>query len=284
MHILTKIFVVIATFLSIALSMLVIAYATNVDRIRADYADETARKLTAEAAHAVSAASSGREIIRQKDTINAQQSELTEIRKQLTQLQNERAQLQVAKNKAEAELGATIAKINQQAEQVKTALELQSKANEELTGLRASELKLRTRALSAEQTINDLTSQNDVLNQNYRALQEELAMIKRDVTNVAAGAVASSNNRPFEYTGPVISGRIESVERDVASGKTLAKLSVGSNDRIAKNMILRVVREGQFIANIVVEQTDLSFSIGAVDTLGRPTEVRSGDVIVSRVQ
>jgi chromosome segregation ATPase len=116
------------------------------------------------------------------------------------------------------ELAATVAKINQQAEQVKTALELQSKANEELTGLRASELKLRTRALSAEQTINDLTSQNDVLNQNYRALQEELAMIKRDVTNVAAGAVASSNNRPFEYTGPVISGRIESVERDVASG------------------------------------------------------------------
>lgn len=284
MHILTKIFVVIATFLSIALSMLVIAYATNVDRIRADYAEETARRVSGEAAQTVAAASAGRQLARQIAISDGQQKELETIRAQLTQLQNERAQLQVAKNKAEAELAATVAKINQQAEQVKTALELQSRANDELTGLRASELKLRERALASEQTINDLTSQNDVLNQNYRALQEELAMIKRDVTNVAAGAVASSNNRPFEYTGPVISGRIESVERDVASGKTLAKLSVGSNDRIAKNMILRVVREGQFIANIVVEQTDLSFSIGAVDTLGRPTEVRSGDVIVSRVQ
>lgn len=283
MHILTKIFVVIATFLSIALSMLVIAYATNVDRVRADYANETARRVTAEATHAAASSQARSEAVRLNDAIQQQQNELAAIRAQLTQLQNERAQLQVAKNKAEADLAAQVAKINQQAEQVKTALELQAKANEELTGLRKSELTLRQRALDAEQAINDLTSQNDVLKQNYRALQEELAMIKRDVNNVNAGVV-SSNSTPFEYTGPVISGRVESVERDVASGKTLAKLSVGSNDRIAKNMILRVVRNGEFVANIVIEQTDLSFSIGSVDTLGRPTEVRSGDVIVSRVQ
>jgi len=283
-HILTKIFVVIATFLSIALSMLVIAYATNVDRVRADYADETARRVSAEASHAAASSQARSESVRLNDTIQQQQNELASIRAQLTQLQSERAQLQVAKNKAEAELAAQVAKINQQAEQVKTAMELQAKANEELSTLRASELTLRQRALESEQRINDLTSQSDVLTANYRALQEELAMIKRDAQGVAAGAVASTASRPFEYTGPVISGRIESVERDVASGKTLAKLSVGSNDRIAKNMILRVVRDGQFIANVVVEQTDLSFSIGAVDTLGRPTEVRAGDVIVSRVQ
>jgi hypothetical protein len=283
-HILTKIFVVIATFLSIALSMLVIAYATNNDRIRADYANETNRRLTAEATFAAASSQARTESVRLNDQVGQQQAELASIRAQLTQLQNERAQLQIAKNKAEADLAAQIAKINQQSEQVKTAMELQAKANEELSTLRKSELSLRTRALEAEQAINDLTSQNDVLNANYRALQEELAMIKRDSQGVAAGAVASSASRPFEYTGPVISGRIESVERDVASGKTLAKLSVGSNDRIAKNMILRVVRDGQFIANIVVEQTDLSFSIGAIDTLGRPTEVRSGDAVVSRVQ
>lgn len=284
MHILTKIFVVIATFLSIALSMLVIAYATNVDRVRADYADETARRVSAEASHAAASSQARSESVRLNDTIQQQQNELASIRAQLTQLQSERAQLQVAKNKAEAELAAQVAKINQQAEQVKTAMELQAKANEELATLRASELTLRQRALESEQRINDLTSQSDVLTANYRALQEELAMIKRDAQGVAAGAVANTASRPFEYTGPVISGRIESVERDVASGKMLAKLSVGSNDRIAKNMILRVVRDGQFIANVVVEQTDLSFSIGAVDTLGRPTEVRAGDVIVSRVQ
>jgi hypothetical protein len=272
-HILTKIFVVIATFLSIALSMLVIAYATNVDRVRADYADEFARRVSAEASLGVAASQAKSESVRLNDAIQQQQNELATVRAQLTQLQAERAQLQVAKNKAEAELAAQIAKINQQSEQVKTAMELQAKANEELATLRTSELKLRERALEAEQTINDLTSQNDVLTANYRALQEELAMIKRDAQGVAAGAVANTASRPFE-----------SVERDVASGKTLAKLSVGSNDRIAKNMILRVVRDGQFIANIVVEQTDLSFSIGAVDTLGRQTEVRAGDVIVSRVQ
>jgi multidrug efflux pump subunit AcrA (membrane-fusion protein) len=227
----------------------------------------------------VAASQAKSESVRLNDAIQQQQNELATVRAQLTQLQAERAQLQVAKNKAEAELAAQIAKINQQSEQVKTAMELQAKANEELATLRTSELKLRERALEAE-----LTSQNDVLTANYRALQEELAMIKRDAQGVAAGAVANTASRPFEYTGPVISGRIESVERDVASGKTLAKLSVGSNDRIAKNMILRVVRDGQFIANIVVEQTDLSFSIGAVDTLGRQTEVRAGDVIVSRVQ
>jgi hypothetical protein len=285
-HILTKIFVVIATFLSIALSMLVIAYATNVDRVRQDYASETAQRVTAQADNASISSLKNSESIRLNDTIQLQQNERAAIRGQLTQLQAERAELQIAKNKAEAELGASNARINQQAEQVKTAMDLQAKANDELTTLRANELRFRNRALEAEQSINDLQSQNDVLNQNYRALQEELAMLKRDAQGAAAGVVSSGglSSKPYEYTGALISGRVESVERDVASGKMLAKLSIGANDRVAKNMLLRVVRDREFVANIVVEQTDLSFSIGAVDALGRPVEVRAGDLVVSRIQ
>jgi small-conductance mechanosensitive channel len=285
-HILTKIFVVIATFLSIALSMLVIAYATNVDRVRADYAQETARRVSAEASASSAGALRSSESARFNATVTAQQTELEQVRGQLATLQAERAELQVAKNQAEANLAASNARINQQAEQVKTAMELQSKANDELTTLRANELRYRTRALESEQTINDLTSANEVLNQNYRALQEELAILKRDVQGAAAGAVSSKGiaSKPFEYTGALISGRVESVERDIASGKNLAKLSIGANDRVSKNMLLRVVRDNQFIGNIVIEQTDLSFSIGAFDSLNLGSDLRAGDLVVSRLQ
>ncbi len=50
MHVLTKVLVVFAAILSVALSALVIAYAVNTDRIAADYGNMLrARQVAAEA-------------------------------------------------------------------------------------------------------------------------------------------------------------------------------------------------------------------------------------------
>lgn len=286
MHFLTKVFVLIATVLSIALSALAIAYATNVDRVRQDYTNELARSQAAQTALSTSKSQFDTEKTRLNSQLQSIQNQMSSMQGEVTSLQAERTQLQVERDRAIADRALTDAKIGELSELARTQAQLLDNYRTEVNTLRKNELTYRQRTLEMEDRLSDLQSQRDVLDQNYRALQEELAAIKRDATQVAAGATsgASAGDRPWTYAGPIIYGRVESVQLDTGAKKTLAKLSVGSNDRVQKNMLMKVIRDNNFVANVVVTQTDLSFSVGVVDTLGQPVEVRAGDVVVSRLQ
>lgn len=286
MHFLTKVFVVIATVLSIALSALTIAYATNTDRIRRDYEQQRGKLGMVEASSATAAAQQAAAVTRLQGDIASLQNELSNTKGQLTDLQGQRSTLISERDKANAERATTQAKIDELAEVAKTQATLLTNYREEVEKLRGSELAFRQQRLELEDRISDLESQREVLDQNYRALQEELAAIKTEAQGgrVAAAAFSSVSGGSFTYAGPIIQGRVESVERDAASNKLMAKLNVGTNDRVAKNMRLYVIRDNNFVGNLVVTNADLSFSVGAFDSLGLANEVKAGDLIVSRVQ
>ncbi|MFO0858605.1 MAG: hypothetical protein U0640_14760 [Phycisphaerales bacterium] len=286
MHFLTKVFVVIATILSIALAALTIAYATNTDRIRRDYQEEKTRYATLQSQAASTAAQQKSEVARLNETISQAQNELSSVKGQITNLQQERSQVIGDRDRAIAERTSLQAKIDELIENGKTQTILLTNYREEVEALRKGELAFRQQRLDLEDRISDLESQREVLDQNYRALQEELAQIKTDSQGgrASAGMVSDMGSKPFTYAGPVIKGSVESVQKDEASGKLMAKLTVGTNDRIAKNMRLYVVRNNNFIGNLTVTQTDLGFSVAQFDNLNLSTEVQAGDIVVSRVQ
>ncbi|HEX2837389.1 MAG TPA: hypothetical protein VHN77_04600 [Phycisphaerales bacterium] len=282
MHILTKAFMVIATLLSVALSALVIAYAANTDKIRQDYSEVKVELEATKAALSAGTSTQSQQIVRLEQQVGDLTSRLSDANSKVTALQDERATLQRDKAQAVADKTSAESKISEQTEVARTQATLLTNLGDEVRTLRKNELVYKQRQLEMEDRLNDLQAQRDVLDQNYRALQEELAQLKQGTTTTVAGGGAAT--APYQYTGPVIMGKVESVQRDPGTNRTLAKLSIGSNDRVAKNMLMRVVRNNQFIANVVVTQADLSYSIGAVDTLGKQVEVREGDTVVSRLQ
>ncbi len=282
MHILTKAFMVIATLLSVALSALVIAYAANTDSIRRDYSAVKSDLESAKGALAAGTAQRSQQIVRLEGQVADLTSRVADANGKLTALQDERATLLRDKAQAVADKTSAESKISEQTEVARTQATLLTNLGDEVRGLRKNELVYKQRQLEMEDRLNDLQAQRDVLDQNYRALQEELAQIKQGTTTTLAGGSTSST--PFTYSGPVIMGKVESVQRDPGTNRVLAKLSIGSNDRVAKNMLMRIIRDNQFIANVVVTNADLSYSIGAVDTLGKSVEVREGDTVVSRLQ
>ncbi|MFO0831524.1 MAG: hypothetical protein U0637_06735 [Phycisphaerales bacterium] len=282
MHILTKAFMVIATLLSVALSALVIAYAANTDKIRQDYSAVKVRLDTSEAAATAATALRGQQIVRLEQQVADLTGRVSDSNSKLTALQEERATLMRDKAQAVADKTSAESKISEQTEVARTQATLLTNLGDEVRTLRKNELVYKQRQLEMEDRLNDLQAQRDVLDQNYRALQEELAQLKQGTSTTVASSGAPS--APFTYSGPVIMGKVESVQRDPGTNRMLAKLSIGSNDRVAKNMLMRIIRDNQFIANVVVTQADLSYSIGAVDTLGKTVEVREGDTVVSRLQ
>ena len=284
MHVLTKVFVVIAAILSVALSALVIAFAVNTDRIREDYQNVVSAKATIEAQYSAASSISEQERVRLNSAIEQLNRDSASLQANLGTLQNERNSLAAAKARAETERDAITSKIAELGETVKTQAALITSYRTEVTSLRDAELDFRKRALDMDNRVNDLESQREVLEQNFRAIQEQLAEAKRSTSGMpAAGIVSGNSEQSFVYTGPRIQGRVEEVRVDSATGKTLVRLSVGTNDKAAKNMKFFIVRADEFIANVVVAQPDMKWSVAEVTLANRGATVQVGDLVVSKI-
>ncbi|MGD9688110.1 MAG: hypothetical protein AB7K52_05980 [Phycisphaerales bacterium] len=282
MHIVTKILAVFGAVLSVLLSALTIAFAANADALRSAVADEQSQKLAAMAAHnslktEAQAQNSALVLARQ----NAE-NESASLKTQLASLQSERTALMTQLQEA---------RLNKQTnEDTATSLSATVKANQALIEALTKEIgELRDERISSARReaelvdrLNDLESQRQVLEQSTRALQEQLAEAKLAMQKAKDGTLGSAIDQPYTYTGPLIQARVVGLTT-APGGDEMAEITAGSGTGIKPNMKLSVIRDGKFIANIVITNVDAQRSVGRIDKLGREVAVSSGDLVLSRL-
>lgn len=284
MHILTKVLVFVAAILAVFLSALTISYASNAQKITQSLSDAQSEVLAARASLAEQSTRQARWDSEKEEAVSRFAKAAADLQVELSQLRSENANLKAGKAQAEAARESIAGKIAELSELAKSQQTLLATFSGQLASARKSELDLRSQALGLESKLSDIQSQNEVLDSTVRALREQLAEAKRiqDSGGAARTASANGSNEPFVYTGELIQGRVEQVTADPSTGKTLAKINVGTNSNIRENMKLFVIRDGSFVANLIVEKTDLQWAIGRIDTLGRPVTVGQGDLVWSR--
>jgi hypothetical protein len=278
---LTKTLVVLAAVFSVALSALVIAYAVNTDRIAADYGNALRAKTAVEATAAQNYATYNTTKTSLEASIAALNTQLLAAKKISDDLLSQNASLQSAVVKAESERQSIVNKIAELGETTKTQAEIIKNYREENSALRQADLDNRTRAAELDDRIADLEGQREVLEQNYRALQEQIAEAKRSQEQMlngtktgSAGAVSTAD----------IKGRVEAVQFDDVLKKTIVKISAGSNDRVTKNMSFFIVRGDEFIGKIQITQDpDLKNSIGELILTNQGKQVQVGDQVQTQL-
>lgn len=286
MHALTKVFVVFAAFLCAALSVFTIAYAVNTDKVTADYRRMQAQQQATEAQMRDSAAQASTEKANLVSRLQDSENAIAALNLQLNSLQNERAALLTDKNAAEMARQSIESKIAELSETAKVQATIIESMRSENSTLRQNELTFRERELQITDRLSELETQNEVLNQRYRAILEQFTELKRqaDATTSGVTAAAGAISQPYDYRGPTIKGTIDEVTTDAATKKQMVRINVGANDRVAKNMKFLVVRNGGFLCNLVVVQTDLKWSLAEVQTLGKDVTVQVGDQVLSRAE
>lgn len=282
MHVVTKVLVVFAAVLSVFLSALVIAYSVNADRITGDYQAELSRRLTAEASLSAQTAQFQTKATQDAEVRAQLERDLAARTDAIRTLERTNADLALGKSKAEQDFQSVTLKIAELGETAKTQAALLNSFRDENQSLRKNELRLREQMIQADDRIADLQSSNEVLTQNLRALQEQLteARLAREGGATTTGA----GGQPFVYTGEILTGRVESINKDAATGQMLAKINLGSNNQIRNNMLMRIGRGTDFVANLVIVETDQQYAIGRIDTLNRDVSVQVGDTVSSRLQ
>lgn len=291
MHVLTKIFIVLVSLLTVLLVPLVVTYAHNENSYQAKYQSESAKVSAAQADLAVARSAFGAQEI----TLNAQ----------IQQKTNENHELRVQINERErdiAELNARLAAAEDMDDDIRSQLatlsssvdasqRLNNSLIEELRALRADTLLAQRQKVEIDEALRDALAQLDVAIQARRGLEEELQRLKDDHASAIAtvqrymaayGEVDSNVSIGDIPIGIDLDARVVEVRR--SADQVLAEIDAGSVDGIREGWTVPISGPAGFVANLKIIRVDVNRSTGIVElenpeTRGRVVE---GNKIIIR--
>lgn len=291
MHIVTKILVVFAAVLCLLLSALTIAYVGNntalAQSVKNLQAQATANSVMAQ--NEIQQAAQERNA--QAERLNTINSELDAAKANIINLQKEKSDLVEAKKAAEQRAESGQAERAQLAASAETQASLIKVYREEVTTLREALLSAQKREIELVDRVNELDSSREVLEQNSRALKEQLEESKLKLTQAQQAAVGGGSASaarvveamPRELVGTVLRARVDEVFRSPA-GDMMVVISEGSNRGLRENTLMHIIRgTDEFVGSLVITTVEPGRSVGKLNTYGRGNTVQVNDTVLSRL-
>lgn len=279
MHILTKILVVFAAGLSLALAALTSTYALNAKTITEGYNAKIDEAKQANANYELQSSQFADERADLQARVQARESELADLDQQRLSLLSQLEELRIQAKQAEDRAARIERQIGDLGKTADTQAELVTSLMNEVRTLRDENLTAKTQQIDLLARLNDLENQNDVLTQTNRALQEVIADLQSEA-NAPIGTSTASGGSPTELDGPVVRGRVRAVRS--SDGQQYAEIDLGTRDRVRENVKLFITRDGRWVADLNIVRADIQTSVGRVDALGRANvRVQEGDVVLS---
>ena len=281
MHTVTKFLVVLAAVAGIALSSLTIAFAVNNQAVLSDYDRLDLANQALQAREQEAAASAAAEADRLRREQDALRQQISASESELLRLRGEVGELRRDKLTANQQVTTLQNQISQLNETTRMLTELSERFAGEVNDLRTTELGLRQNEIDLLDRIADLQSNNEALTATVRGLREQIARMENDEGGDGEALAGSPDVTSF------VTGMIMETERD-ASGATLARVDLGSQDGLSRGKRLFIIRNDggnrRLVGHFNVQSTDLQFAEGVVDTLGLGLTPRRGDIVVSDIR
>jgi len=281
---LTKVFIVLISVLSIALSCLFIAAAAQWDnwkQLALHYQDERNAAITREQS---TAAAMQAALARKDEALAAAARARQEALDQVQELKDANAQLQSRLAQVENErlaFEAGRAKLQEILDVTTGELKALQKQNQELL---SEKLDLQSRNARQNSRILELTTSVTILQDQVRNIQEKLYASEQQnaelrqrlaaappaapaVAEVPAGVVASA---------PKVAGQIRGEIAQVEG--IYATINVGENAGVVAGMTFMVYRDGTYLGDLVIDRVRPNEAGGKLMTLVQG-EVRKGDSV-----
>ncbi len=284
MHILTKVFAVLAAVMSLVLASLTIMYSVNAETVRSSYDNARLNEQAAVQAFQTQQQLHSQETAALNTELQATQRAVADLQSQIGSLQIENDRLLREKRTAEVDSERVQGQVTQLGVAQETLSKIVDGYRDENKSLRDAELNFREQRLDLEDRIADQASQLQVLDATVRALREQLADAERRVEELRGGrTVASAESAgTVRIAGRPVRGRVESVQADPTSGGTLVRVNIGSSDRMQANAVLSVFRGSTFVGEVTLTAVDLQASTGRVSLPVNGLSVQAGDEVITR--
>lgn len=269
MHVLTKIFVVFASFLSVLLVALTVAYASNAGKIVNEVEGLRTENRSLTQQRALDNATRD-EALRSIEVEREElRDQLVQRNKQILDLQQEAANLRADLAEAKHETDQAQSKLTQLTAANNTMAAVNDRLTAEVDRRREEQLALERRNIELQDQINDLSSNLDVTQSLVEKLQEQLAAAQGPQGDEAEAQAAP----PVQ-----VFGRVTSVRR-LETGETLVQIDLGSSDQLRDGHELYIVRGADYIGTIRLQNVDVNASVGRVIQLRTGREIQVEDTV-----
>ncbi|MCC6579373.1 MAG: hypothetical protein IT440_02965 [Phycisphaeraceae bacterium] len=291
MSILTKIFVVLVTFLSVALVALIVPFVAKTENYKAQLSGAEEMRIRAEATARLRQAEINALQDRESERVRSLRSEIAALTSQISSLtqdlETERSRLAAAKAD-NAKFDANINRLTASHQQFASILEA---TQAELKERRNEAVTLQTRIITLTDTNDDLTGQLDSTVRQVRKFQEQMtqlqdrskeleSMIDRLDPAIRAQIMrkddAAAISQPFS-SATRITGTVDDIQQ--FESDTLVQVNVGKNDGVEANMKFIIHRGGQYLGSMVITRVDANASAGRMTLMSHP--IVKGDQVQS---
>ncbi len=284
----TKVFIVLNSVLSVALSCLFIAAAAQWDnwkslaqayQIQRDAAisHEQNAIATAQAALALKddeLAARLRELDQARTSLATSAEQLASLSSELAQTKNERLAFEAGRNRLQEILAVTTSELKALQQQHQSMLD--------------QSIDLQTRNSRLNSRVLELTTNVTILNDQIRNLQERLYASEQAMAQGPAAALVSTSSitsAPPTPAGvasvrPTVSGEIKGKVIDVRGD--YASIDVGEGSGVSPGMIFMVYRGSTYLGELIVERVRPGEAGGRLVSLAAGG-VRPGDAVTNAV-
>jgi len=278
LHALTKILIVLAFFLTLPLTGLVVAYTSNADKLV-----EANERLSVEVRQLESAI--GGDQAQHSQVLAAKEAEianinalLTEAQGRLASLERENENLRVELNQQKRAALTHSAQIDQFNASVQMYAELNRAQSQELAELRQRELEKTRREIELTDRINDLDGELVVSRETIRALQEQIADLREEVIDGpdidAPGSAVQVARAPANFQAEITDVSLD------ADGRTLMiEFRAGASDGLAENMELNIGRGPNYVGNAMIVRVGQNTAVARFIDMGTGRRPQAGDTV-----
>ncbi len=288
MGVLTKVFVVLVTVLSVLLGTLAVTFVANTENYKAKLEESVADKTAAEEIARLRQSELNAVQSNQSEQITLFKAQSESLITQNNLLTQQRAEAEAAAQretgklaKFEADWSRLTAANQQYAQMTKEIQEELKQRREQIVDQQTRSIQLADRNNELESQLAALTRQVRRVHEKMTNLQEENADLQGKLAQLPPQWQAKILSEevavaPFVPETP-IRGQVTRVEQ--LEGETFVQVNVGRNDGVESNMKFLVHRGSQFLGTLIITTVDANSSAGRIELMqGR---VSVGDMVLT---
>jgi prefoldin subunit 5 len=286
-NIVTKILIVFCAVMSLILSAITMAYAANANAIRSSFREEQSRRVQAEANLSNQVQLAGAQKTTDADRIRTAEDAVNALKRDLANLQAERTDLMARAEAAQADAQSIRNQISQLGATVDTQTAMIKSYRDESTALRDQLFRASQKEIELVDRVNDLDSAREVLEQNARALKEQLEETRLSLQSAQQGGSASSasgqtTRQGRELPGPVVRARITETFKS-PSGETMVVIDEGANRGLRADGLLNITRGDTFVGSLLIVTVEPNRAVGKLTLAAGNMTPANGDTVLSRL-
>jgi uncharacterized protein YhaN len=293
-HVLTKIFIVLVTLLSMMLVPLVVVYAHNEDSYQTRYQRSESQTAVLRSAFEGAKASHGAELVRKDAKIQELDASNNELRRVVSQQEAEVRKLEARAAQAEEMDNEIRTQLTKLANAVDAGQQLSEVLIEDLAGLREDALTSERQKVELDEALRDALAKLDAATEARRALQEELqrlrdehALLLEKVQAYVAKVGEIDTDTYLTERGGIFPDRdldttIIAVNR--SSEQVLAEIDAGSRDGVREGWVMTIGNGATFVASLRITDVDINRAVGVVELEDQTTrgKVMVGNRVYAR--